>query len=414
MALGGVGVVLLTTGPLFQLEERVSPAPGIDERVTTTLLATVFALALAALGRRPGWWRVRGLWPAGACAALVLVSTVWSVDRATTLSTALMFAGTCVFGAFLASLGIDGLLASVWAGAQLGVFASAWARLRDWSGSVDRFGNVTGIYYNRNSLAPVCGFALIAGVAVLARRVHRRDPATIALAAVVAVGAALDLWLLRSTRSASTLLGIGAAAVVLAVLEVARRRATARPQRWAIAVGGIAVGLAAVAVAARSVTARWVGRDVTLNGRTEIWHIALDWVRERPLQGFGWMAVWARQDRQDRIIAALGEPMPFAHNALIEGALGAGVLGVLAVAGTLAVAWYAPAAAAAGRGARGPVALAVLSILLCSLDGFFDANRLPLAVLVAVAAVYSRPTTAAQIDVNQPQPSTTASADELV
>ena len=104
-----------------------------------------------------------------------------------------------------------------------------------------------------------------------------------ALAAVVTVVA---------TRSSTALLvtaavgAVGLSLVVLLLLAPGLRRVVAVPL---LAGAGLLVWFA---TANLDTVARSVGRDPTLTGRTDIWSVVLQAVADRPVQGYGWSALW--------------------------------------------------------------------------------------------------------------------------
>ena len=70
-----------------------------------------------------------------------------------------------------------------------------------------------------------------------------------------------------------------------------------------------------------------MGRDSTLNGHTELWGIILEFIRRRPLLGYGYSAFWA--GNVDYIQHEAGWLALQSHNGYLDLMLGLGFLGFL-------------------------------------------------------------------------------------
>jgi O-antigen ligase len=72
------------------------------------------------------------------------------------------------------------------------------------------------------------------------------------------------------------------------------------------------------------------GKDVTLTGRTVLWHFLFESMLKRPLTGFGYMAFWqGLQGESGNIRLWLNWPgLSYAENGMIELWLGLGLIGV--------------------------------------------------------------------------------------
>ncbi|MFZ0720417.1 MAG: O-antigen ligase [Xanthobacteraceae bacterium] len=94
-----------------------------------------------------------------------------------------------------------------------------------------------------------------------------------------------------------------------------------------------------------------LGSDPTLTGRTELWHIVLGMIWDRPLLGWGYSAMWLQDDDITiAISSAVGWAVPQAHNALLEVTLGLGVVGLAIVLAFVGVSvWRAIRCLIAGR-----------------------------------------------------------------
>jgi O-antigen ligase len=80
------------------------------------------------------------------------------------------------------------------------------------------------------------------------------------------------------------------------------------------------------------------GKDVTLTGRTVLWHYLSLSILKRPLTGFGYMAFWqGLQGESGNIRILMNWPgISYAENGIIELWLGLGLIGVLLFAAAFA------------------------------------------------------------------------------
>lgn len=70
------------------------------------------------------------------------------------------------------------------------------------------------------------------------------------------------------------------------------------------------------------------GRDKTLTGRDEIWRLSLEYIRMRPIQGYGFMAFWGDGSRYSGIInQTLMFDVPHAHSMGLDLLLHLGIVG---------------------------------------------------------------------------------------
>jgi len=94
-----------------------------------------------------------------------------------------------------------------------------------------------------------------------------------------------------------------------------------------------------------------LGSDPTFTGRTAVWGLVLDEIWQRPFLGWGYSAMWLKGDTiTTTISSAVGWEVPEAHNALLEVALGLGLVGVVTVVAFVAIsAWRAIRCIAVGR-----------------------------------------------------------------
>ena len=287
--------------------------------------------------------------------AAAVASSLWSVYASATLWRSVVYLGLILLAVVLAGLTDDELSTALVLLASVAVAGSLAVIVLQHDVGTDRHGNWIGMYTNRNSLAPLAAFGVIAGLRwLLPKSAHlfrpglRRDgsatgttrsgrPAGTTGPAGVA-GATPASWrrvwgAVLLAASLATLMGAGsrtawlalAAALALASALGTAAACAARVRRWgpwriwATVFGGalVAVGVC-VAVAA----AAW--NVPTLSQRRAIWSLTWDRVLERPWGGYGFFAFWEVPELvQEHVLLQRGS----AHNSLVETALGLGILG---------------------------------------------------------------------------------------
>jgi exopolysaccharide production protein ExoQ len=135
---------------------------------------------------------------------------------------------------------------------------------------------------------------------------------------------AMDLWLIKEAQSASSLVGLMLGAVIILFLGsrwVNRQRAGAYLLTGIIvsAVAGIGLGLFGGVI-------HLLGRNETLTGRTDIWHMLWNW-NVNPIIGTGFESFWLgdRREAVQNLYPGLNE----AHNGYLETYLNLGAIGVV-------------------------------------------------------------------------------------
>ncbi|MFV0306514.1 MAG: O-antigen ligase family protein [Desertimonas sp.] len=393
----------LTLGPVYQFRLRWPTTVDLasDPLVLSWLGLMHLAALLLVVIRRPDLVRVGrpplvGITALAILVAAIVVSTVWSFAPVVTATAALGIAATAVTGlALMATVAPARLLIGAAIGLHVGV---AWSGYRIWRGmlgALDAEGNWVGVYFNRNSLAPVTAMALLlAGVATMlavrATPARRWRPAIIA----AGVGAGLvDLRLYLGTGSRTSALAIGVAVAVVAGLAVARSRAAAAQTDRVVMLGGaVVVGVGIVVGVARAMFVGAFDVSATLTSRTGVWSVALEWWARRPLRGWGYLGLWGRNVdfTLDLYATNDGVAATSAHNSLIEVLLGAGVVAAVALVIVVALGWWVVARLVLTGDVlvcSGIAAMWSFVVVLNVTETFVIANSWYLAVLVGVLAM---------------------------
>ena len=277
--------------------------------------------------QEPRMWMLVGL------LAWLGVSVVWSTFARHSVSEFIALAMTTGFGLYFATrFAMRELWRIVAAAMALGLAMSLLAIQRDWQLAVDAQDDYwIGIYYNRNSLAPVAAMALLAFIGVAFTTLRRRtiDVAVLAAGVALAGVAVLVLWRAES-RTSPLALGVASGALVLWLLVrlITQRISVAR--RWHNLAAPIAVTLSAVVVlvALRSVggLASVSGETATFNSRSGLWAQSWAGFLEKPWQGWGWMAARRTLDFDRVGVWWAAIDTEWSHNGYHDLLLGGGVL----------------------------------------------------------------------------------------
>jgi len=250
---------------------------------------------------------------------------------------------TTSFGVYLAVSFRPAVFWRIVAGAMsLGLAISLIAILRSWEGAVNsEDGHWVGIYFNRNSLAPVAAVALLAAIGMLCTQPKWRSSGGLVVlvaSVVVSVGAVITLWRAESRTSPLALAVAVGALVTWQLIRLSLDRYWSSVSRYSAA---LAISISAVAL---FVALRLFGglstvsaELLTFNSRNGLW--AQNWTGflEKPFQGWGWMAARKTPSffRQGVWWAAF--ETDWSHNGYHDLLLGGGVLAAVLFAG---VVWF--------------------------------------------------------------------------
>lgn len=411
VAFVGFCVVGLTMGPLYQVrllwsnDGELATDPAV---IAWYLLIDVIAAGLIVL-RRPIVRRrcsAAGIAFLAVLTAVLVASSLWSYSPGYTAVVTLQVASTVVVGVYLtAAAPAWRLVAGLAIGLHVGLVWSAVRIRLGVSGSLDTEGNWTGVYFNRNSLAPVAVFGLMVCLALLVIAIRElrddrpgmspglRRTAAVAGAAAIAALAVLDVRLYIGTGSRSA----GVAAIVSIVVVgclVACRRLVAlgwSPRRIGTVGGALLVAVGATTLAGRDLLPMPQGWTATLDRRTAVWSVAVEFWGRRPVQGWGYLSMWDRNPEFSLRQLAANDlaPVSSAHNTLVEVLLGGGVIAALAAVGALAVGWMAHTRRAVTTStfvSLAPVVVWLYCVGLNAVETFAVANSLYWALLAGGVA----------------------------
>jgi len=344
-----VALLMLTQGPVYRLWSDsatflgTSPQPSIPHTYFATFIAVqIPALVLLSRQLDLSFFSSRAAQLLLALLGWLGLSVLWSTLARHSLPEFVALACTTSFGLYLAERFTLGELWRIVAVAMaLGLGLSLFAIQRDWQLAVDaKDGYWIGIYYNRNSLAPVAAVALLAfiGLAFTTSRRRTTDVAVLAAGTVLAGVAALILWQAESLTSPLALLVAVGACVLWLFGRWATRRVNARSNLQSI-VAPTAMTISAVAV---FIALRTVGGLSTISGETPIFNSrsalwSQNWAGflEKPLGGWGWMAARRTPDFHRNAWPWPAFDTEWSHNGYHDLLLGGGVLAAVLFIGVV-------------------------------------------------------------------------------
>ena len=362
VAIGGVlFIVLDSSGPLRTLNRRQRTVAG------TALLF--------------------GLWGS--------MSTLWSVNPDVSLWRGFVYAAFGPLALVLVGLGDHRFIRAL--AASFGtLLLLSMAVVVMWPGAgLDPAGDWRGVFGNRNSFAPACGVAALAGIAMVPRRqVLGLSMTMLAIVGLVGGGS--------RTASLALVVSVGLASTVV----VGRKWSAHKPGPIvpSLVVGGAGAGLATLVVC---VARFW--EEPTFVQRRIIWDLLFDHIKDRPISGHGFQAFWSVPELIGQH-ELLGRGS--AHNSAVEVLLQTGVIGLVfwltvvltALGVTMVSAWRSPSMVSWLWFAL--VVFLIVENLTESYVNWFSYNWL-LLIVAALGPLRSRP---ARVEHRTSQPNAEANA----
>jgi O-antigen ligase len=253
--------------------------------------------------------------------ATTILSSWWSLAPAESLRTSLSLTATTLAGVYLGYALPRRVFVRILSIAFAVVVLSSLAALPVLPHRIvvePATGQWRGLMNHKNSFGAFAAFAVIFYAAPLVRRgVASPMRAVLCGACVVA---------LVLSRSVTALLACGAGVASLA-WSVAGHRVRRAPLYVQVVLAAVlAAGVVLTTLAIAPIT-RALGRDETFNGRTPLWAASLAIIRERPLTGYGYQAVWKKGEASllPHVQETMGSAATGAHNSVLNIATEAGV-----------------------------------------------------------------------------------------
>jgi len=328
----------LTQGPVLSMWFASSlEAPGgeVSAQLLTFIAVQIPALILLGYRRVPRSSLIGPVGLLGLFCGWMWLSTFWATFGQHTIVEATTLFVTFLTGVYLArSFSLLEQLILVVVAMQPGLLWSRYAIANNWSNSVDQNGNWVGIYFNRNSLAPVAMLSCLAASALLWIVVMRRGKKwPVTLIAVLIDTILFGAVMLFHSRSNTS---IGGAVVFAAVWAfwtvvrslVRRKRITSQLLQRFVYPGFFfcAAVLTWVTVRLQSVVLSFFGETIDFNGRSAIWNYSWTGFLDRPLIGWGWMSAWRTPPFLNRDLWWSFTNTGWSHSGYMDVLLGGGLV----------------------------------------------------------------------------------------
>jgi len=335
----------LTQGPVYSLwfaSSLVAPEGAVPAQLLTFVVVQIPALILLGYRRVPRSSLIGPVGLLGLFCGWMWLSTLWATFGQHTIVEATSLCVTFLTGVYLArSFSLLEQLVLVVVAMQPGLLWSRYAIANGWSNSVDQNGNWVGLYFNRNSLAPVAMMSCLAASALLWIVIMRRGkklPITlIAILVDVILFGAVMLFHSRSNTS------IGGAVVFAAVWafwtvvrSLVRRKQIAGESLQRFVYPGFIFGAAILTwatVRLQSVVLSFFGETIDFNGRSAIWNYSWTGFLDRPLIGWGWMSAWRTPPFLHRNLWWSFTNTGWSHSGYMDALLGGGLVAAVLFVG---------------------------------------------------------------------------------
>ena len=317
--------------------EQQNVRPALAPQIATYFVVQIPALVL--VSRQKFTLRdVRG--PLGLLAVFCIwltATTLWATNGQHSAVESVSLMTTFMCGVYFAKrFTLIEKLTVVVVAMQPGLILSRYAIAHNWNYSRSTEGFWTGIYFNRNSLAPVAMVSVISALALLyvvyLRKIDKFRIYKLCLLADVVV---FGLVVAIRTRSNTPFGGLIAFAAVFAFWEVLRKSPLRNQLNSVKQIRKVYSGFTALvaicsllAIQFQSKVLQAFGETVDFNGRSEIWKYSWNGFLDRPLLGWGWMSAWRSWAFMKMDLWWTVEGVTWSHNAYLDVLLGGGVLAV--------------------------------------------------------------------------------------
>ena len=351
----GYVVVLLfalTQGPVLSMwfaSSLVAPDEAVSAQLLTFVAVQIPALILLGYRRVPRSSLIGPVGLLGLFCIWMWLSTLWATLGQHTIVEATTLVITFLTGVYIArSFSLLEQLILVVVAMQPGLLWSRYAIANGWSNSVDQTGDWAGIYFNRNSLAPVAMVSCLAASALLWIVIMRRGkklPITlIAILVDVALFAAVTVFHTRSNTSVGGALAFFGVWVFWTIARSMTRRSIiefdfVRRRLYPLFVGLIVL-FTWCAIQFQSIVLGIFGENYNFNGRLWMWRFSWTGFLDRPWLGWGWMSAWRTDIFLTRDKWWAFAASNWSHSSYMDVLLGGGVLAAALFVGTIVWSGY--------------------------------------------------------------------------
>ena len=342
----------LTQGPVLSMwfaSSLVTPEGAASAQLLTFIAVQIPALILLGYRRVPRSSLIGPVGSLGLFCGWMWLSTLWATLGQHTIVEATTLCVTFLTGVYIArSFSLLEQLILVLVAMQPGLLWSRYAIANGWSNSVDQTGDWAGIYFNRNSLAPVAMVSFLAASALLWIVIMRRGkklPITmIAILVDVALFAAVTVFHTRSNTSVGGALAFFGVWVFWTITRSMTRRSIievdfVRHRLYPLFVGLILL-FTWCAIQFQSIVLGIFGENYNFNGRLWMWRFSWTGFLDRPWLGWGWMSAWRTESFLTRDKWWAFAASDWSHSSYMDILLGGGVLAAALFVGTIVWSGY--------------------------------------------------------------------------
>jgi O-antigen ligase len=335
--------------------------------------------------------------PLGLLAVLCIwltATTLWATNGQHTAVESFSLMTTFVCGVYFAKrfLLLEKLTIIVVA-MQPGLLLSRYAIAHNWNSSTSLEGFWVGIYFNRNSLAPVAMVSVISALALLyVVYLKKADRFRIYKLCILADIVLFGLVTTMQTHSNTPFGGLLAFGAVFFFWEVLRRSSLNRflgniKQTRSVYASFIALVsiFSWLAIQFQSKVLQVFGETVDFNGRSEIWKYSWNGFLDRPLLGWGWMSAWRSWAFMKMDLWWTVEGVTWSHNAYLDVLLGGGVLAVVLLVAAVIWGVYRLVPTDTGNPIDSwSIAFVFFYLAMCTQESFIIGNHFLWMLFVAV------------------------------
>jgi len=385
---------VLTQGPVLSMwfeSEKQTTKSALAPQLATYIAFQIPAMMLAA---RQKYSRADIQGPLGLFAAMCLwfvATSVWATNGQHTAVEAVSLTATFISGVYVAKrFSLREKLVLIVVAMQPGLILSRFAIAQDWENARSIEGFWVGIYFNRNSLAPVAMVSVIAAATlfIMVLRI-KEEPFRAIKLFVLADVVIFGLVMAVRTNSNTPFGGLIAFIAVVAFWQLFRLQIL---QRYAIPAFFAAVIMVSwLAISFQSKILSLFGETVSFNGRSEIWKYSWNGFLERPFAGWGWLSAWRSWAFMRMDLWWTVEGTTWSHNAYLDLLLGGGVVAVGLFVG--AVLWATYRVAPIGSTSifdAWPIAYMYFFLAMATQESFIIGNHFLWLVFISVSVASTK------------------------
>jgi O-antigen ligase len=385
----------------FESEKQTTKS-ALAPQLATYIAFQIPAMMLAA---RQKYSRADVQGPLGLFAAMCLwflATSVWATNGQHTAVEAVSLTTTFISGVYVAKrFSLREKLVLIVVAMQPGLILSRFAIAQDWENARSIEGFWVGIYFNRNSLAPVAMVSVIAAATLFIMVLRNTEEPFRAIKLFVLADVVIfGLVMAVRTESNTPFGGLIAFSAVVVFWQLFRLQIL---QRYAVPAFVAAVAVVSwFAIAFQSKILSLFGETVSFNGRSEIWKYSWNGFLERPFVGWGWLSAWRSWAFMRMDLWWTVEGVIWSHNAYLDLLLGGGAVAVALFVG--AVLWATYRVAPIGSTSifdAWPIAYMYFFLAMATQESFIIGNHFLWLIFVSVAVASTKKQDQSLTDVHQ-------------